>query len=104
MNRLPAALLRALIRVYQWTLSVVFAAFGVRCRHEPTCSRYADAAVAAHGAWAGGWMTLARLQRCRPGGSHGYDPAPERAPADARWWAPWRYGRWKVETTSEAGT
>ena len=92
---LPGALaalgLRGLIRLYQLTLSALI---GRQCRHLPTCSAYADEAVARHGAWAGGWMALARLSRCRPGGTSGYDPAPERLPPGARWLRPWRYGVW----------
>lgn len=95
MQRLAANILRVLVRVYQLTLSPAFAALGLRCRHEPSCSRYADAALARHGAWAGAWMALARLMRCRPGGSYGFDPAPEDLPRRARWWAPWRYGDWR---------
>ena len=33
------------LRVYQYSLSPVFYAFGIRCRHEPTCSHYAIHAV-----------------------------------------------------------
>ncbi|HSM41249.1 MAG TPA: membrane protein insertion efficiency factor YidD [Afifellaceae bacterium] len=69
---------RVLIRAYQLTLS---AFFGRTCRHMPTCSEYADEAITRHGLWAGGWMTLARLWRCRPFGSHGYDPVPDTLPA-----------------------
>ncbi len=95
MRRLPVILSSALIRGYQLTLSPALAALGVRCRHEPTCSNYALAAIGRHGLWAGGWMTLARLLRCRPGGSYGYDPAPEGARKDVPWWTPWRYGDWR---------
>ncbi|MEO0983580.1 MAG: membrane protein insertion efficiency factor YidD [Pseudomonadota bacterium] len=82
------------LKAYKTVVSPVFAAFGARCRHAPTCSEYAAEAVSKHGLWAGGWMALARLLRCRPGGSSGWDPVPEerkRAP----FWAPWAYGDWR---------
>jgi putative membrane protein insertion efficiency factor len=88
---LPALGLIGLVRLYRLTISPVI---GVRCRHEPSCSAFALDAMRRHGAWAGGWITLARLIRCRPGGSWGWDPAPEHIPENARWWAPWRYGDW----------
>ena len=80
-----------LIRAYQLSLS---AFLGRTCRHLPTCSDYGLEAIGRFGLWAGGWMTLARLWRCRPFGSHGFDPAPDALPAGARWYRPWRYGRW----------
>ncbi len=86
-----------LLFVYKQTLSRVFFAFGARCRHLPTCSEYAAGAFSAHGAWAGAWMTLARLLRCHPFGSDGFDPVPP-LPQGARWWAPWRYGDWRWTT------
>ncbi len=46
------------------------------CRHEPSCSRYADDAVRKHGALRGGWLALCRVARCHPLGSSGYDPVP----------------------------
>lgn len=82
------------LRAYKLTLSPLFMAVGMRCRHEPTCSEYAAEAVSRHGVWAGLWMALARFQRCRPWGSHGIDPVPEfRRPVP--WWAPWRHGDWR---------
>ncbi|MEL6363745.1 MAG: membrane protein insertion efficiency factor YidD [Pseudomonadota bacterium] len=87
-----AAVLLAALRLYKKALSPVFVALGVRCRHAPTCSEYAMAAIGRHGAWRGGWMTLARLSRCHPLGSSGWDPAPETT-ADHRW-RPWLYGDW----------
>jgi putative membrane protein insertion efficiency factor len=88
---LPARILLVLIRAYQLTLS---AWIGRQCRYLPTCSAYAADAVRAHGAWAGGWMGLARLCRCHPLGGSGYDPAPvDRPPAPL--WAPWRLGDWR---------
>lgn len=89
-----AALARGLIRLYQLTLS---AFFGRTCRHLPTCSEYADEAIATFGLWPGLCMALARFWRCRPFGSHGYDPVPERLPAGCRWYTPWRYGRWRSD-------
>ncbi|WP_374730119.1 membrane protein insertion efficiency factor YidD [Stappia sp.] len=86
-----AWIMLALIRVYQLTLS---AFMGRTCRYAPTCSEYTADAIRRYGAWAGGWMGLARLQRCRPGGCSGFDPIPEALPADACWSRPWRYGRW----------
>lgn len=83
-----------LVRAYRVTLSPALAMLGVRCRHEPSCSAYAIEAIGRHGLWAGGWMTLARLQRCHPWGSHGFDPPPERLKAVAPW-TPWRYGDWR---------
>jgi len=88
----PVALARALILVYRLTLS---AFVGRECRYLPSCSEYADEAIARHGLWAGGWMGLARLCRCRPGGGDGYDPVPEHRPEGAHAGAPWRYGAWR---------
>lgn len=79
-----------LIRLYQLTLSSLI---GGSCRHMPTCSEFGYEAVARHGLWAGGWMTLFRVMRCGPGGSWGVDPVPERLPANMRWYRPWSYWR-----------
>jgi uncharacterized protein len=83
---------RALVKIYQYTLSPLI---GPRCRHLPTCSDYADEAITRFGLWAGGWMTLARLLRCRPFGTSGLDFVPDRLPPAARWYLPWRYGKWR---------
>lgn len=83
------------LSVYKYVFSPAITAVGIRCRHEPTCSSYSRNAVIAHGAWYGSWMTLARFLRCRPGGSSGYDPAPETLKSSVRWYAPWRAGDWR---------
>jgi hypothetical protein len=83
---------RALVRLYRVTLSPLV---GFHCRYLPTCSDYADQALAKHGLWAGGWMTLARLLRCHPWGNSGLDFVPDVPPRNARWYLPWRYGRWR---------
>jgi hypothetical protein len=95
----PALAARGLIRLYRYTLSSVV---GRTCRHLPTCSDYADEAIARHGLWAGTWMALARFWRCRPFGSRGFDPPPADLPDGVRWYAPWRYGRWRVTGGSRA--
>jgi putative membrane protein insertion efficiency factor len=81
-----------LILIYRYTLSPLI---GYECRHLPTCSHYAEEAIARYGLWAGGWMTLARLCRCHPWGTRGLDFVPGEAPAASRWFMPWRYARWR---------
>ena len=90
--RLPRNAGRALIWIYRHTLSPLV---GYNCRHLPTCSVYGDEAIERFGLWAGGWMTLARLLRCQPWGTSGIDNVPPTAPPGARWYLPWRYGRWR---------
>ena len=90
--RWPRFVGRALVKLYRVTLSPLI---GFDCRYLPTCSEYADQALERHGLWAGGWMTLARLQRCHPWGHSGLDFVPAAPPPRARWYLPWRYGRWR---------
>jgi putative membrane protein insertion efficiency factor len=80
------------IRLYQFTFS---AFVGNSCRHMPTCSEYGFEAIARHGFWAGGWMTLSRVVTCGPGGTSGFDPVREQLSAGQMWWTPWRYLRRK---------
>jgi uncharacterized protein len=91
-RRMPRLAGRGLIKVYRYTLSAVA---GFQCRHLPTCSQYADEALDRFGLWAGGWMTLARLCRCQPWGTAGLDFVPAVLPDRARWYLPWRFGRWR---------
>jgi hypothetical protein len=90
--RLPRIAGRGVVTLYRYTLSPVI---GPRCRHLPSCSDYADQAIARFGLWAGGWMALARIIRCNPLGTSGLDFIPGHLPVHARWWTPWRYGRWR---------
>jgi putative membrane protein insertion efficiency factor len=90
--RVPELAARGFIRGYRYPLSALV---GFHCRHLPTCSAYADEAIGRFGLWAGGWMTLARLCRCHPLGTSGLDFVPAAVPAGARWYLPWRYGRWR---------
>jgi len=67
-------LLLLLVRFYQ----ISFSSFlGGACKFYPSCSRYAQEAIAAHGARRGGWLAMKRLGRCRPFTKGGFDPVPE---------------------------
>jgi putative membrane protein insertion efficiency factor len=77
MATLPRRAAHVLIRAYQLTFSALL---GRQCRHEPTCSAYMDEAIVRHGLWAGGLLGLARICRCQPWGTSGYDPVPEHLP------------------------
>ena len=81
-----AWLVTFVVLAYRYTLAYFI---GGRCRHVPTCSEYGLEALARHGGWYGTWLLLARIARCRPGGTHGYDPVPEQL-VPAPFWAPWR--------------
>jgi uncharacterized protein len=91
-RRSPRLAGRGFVKTYRLTLSPLV---GFHCRHLPTCSDYADQALDRFGLWAGGWMTLARLLRCQPWGTSGLDFVTDSVPAKARWYLPWRYGRWR---------
>ncbi|QQR40370.1 membrane protein insertion efficiency factor YidD [Devosia rhizoryzae] len=80
-----------LITGYRYSLSMFM---GRTCRHAPSCSEFTRDAIWQFGFWPGGWMGLARVVRCRPGGTHGYDPVPDALPDTGKWWRPWGYGRW----------
>lgn len=86
----PAArAIGGLIAAYRILLSPIL---GRQCRYLPTCSEYAGEAVRRHGAWVGGWLTLARLARCNPFGPAGFDPVPDLPAAAGR--RPWRFAHW----------
>jgi putative membrane protein insertion efficiency factor len=68
---LPAMLLIAVVRVYQWTLSPFI---GRQCRFAPTCSEYFIQAVRKYGAIVGCWRGVGRILRCHPFHPGGYDP------------------------------
>lgn len=91
-RRAPRLAGRGVIKIYRYTLSPLV---GFNCRHLPTCSDYADQAISRYGLWAGGWMTVARLLRCHPWGTSGLDFVCESLPGGARWYLPWRYGKWR---------
>lgn len=72
-GRMMSLALRGLIRFYQLTLAYFFVG---ACRYEPSCSAYAAAAIAEHGAVKGALLAAHRLCRCTPWGAGGYDPVP----------------------------
>ena len=90
--RIAKALLLAPLAAYRFAIAPLL---GVNCRHLPGCSDYAREAIETNGAWKGGWLALARLTRCHPWGSHGYDPVPDLSD-EHHPFAPWRYGRWRL--------
>lgn len=51
---------------------------GQRCRFHPSCSQYAQTAIARFGPLRGCILTGWRLLRCQPLCEGGHDPVPER--------------------------
>jgi len=90
--RAPRLAGRGLVLVYRYALSPLI---GPRCRHLPSCSDYSEQAIERFGLWAGSWMALARIVRCHPWGTAGLDFVPANLAKGARWFLPWRYGRWR---------
>lgn len=72
-NKALAAVMIALIKLYQWTLSPLI---GRQCRYLPTCSNYGLEAIRKYGPFKGAWLTLKRVLSCNPWGGSGYDPVP----------------------------
>jgi hypothetical protein len=68
--------LRALVRIYRWILSPLLGALGAQCRFHPTCSAYAQEALARHGQ-RGIPMSVRRVLRCHPWNEGGLDPVPD---------------------------
>ncbi len=72
-------MMRALFWLYRRTLSPLLHGFGIGgCRFQPSCSEYAEVAIARFGIWRGGWMALRRLGRCHPFSKGGLDQVPDK--------------------------
>lgn len=67
----PAALLIGLIRFYRVSLA---GWLGGQCRYYPSCSHYAEEAIAVHGALRGSAMATWRVLRCNPFAAGGVEP------------------------------
>ena len=63
------------VKLYQAIISPLMPS---SCRHLPTCSEYTIEALRTFGLFRGSYLSIKRLLRCRPGGSHGYDPLPKK--------------------------
>ena len=63
------------VKLYQ---AVVSPLMPQTCRHLPTCSEYTIEALKVFGPFKGTYLGIKRIISCRPGGSHGYDPLPEK--------------------------
>lgn len=67
------SLLLFLLRAYKLCVSPFL---GQNCRFYPSCSDYAQQAVATHGALRGGLLAGRRLCKCHPWHVGGLDPVP----------------------------
>ncbi|MBN1387131.1 MAG: membrane protein insertion efficiency factor YidD [Bacteroidales bacterium] len=76
---------------YRWFISPLT---GPSCRHTPTCSKYAIDALKMHGPFRGFLLAANRFSRCRPGGTHGYDPVPRILVKKYRPWMKYT-GKWQ---------
>jgi putative membrane protein insertion efficiency factor len=70
-----SSLLRIAVRAYRYFLSPLLPP---SCRFYPSCSEYAEEAIARHGSLRGGWLAARRLCRCGPWNPGGHDPVPGR--------------------------
>jgi putative membrane protein insertion efficiency factor len=68
---IPAQLLIAVVRLYQWLISPLL---GRRCRFEPSCSAYFIESVRKYGAMRGTARGIWRICRCNPWNPGGDDP------------------------------
>lgn len=71
--------MNAALWLYRRVLSPMLHSAGLsNCRFVPTCSEYAEVAIARFGPWRGGWLALRRLLRCHPFSRGGLDNVPQQ--------------------------
>ena len=75
LNKIVTFPLILLIRGYQLIASPML---GSNCRFMPTCSEYAMESLKTYGLIKGTFLTIKRIGKCHPWGSHGYDPIPSK--------------------------
>ena len=64
-----------MIRLYQLFISPLL---GQNCRYLPTCSEYSVKSLKEHGLFRGSILSIKRIFKCHPWGSHGFDPVPKK--------------------------
>lgn len=62
-----------IISLYRYAVSPFL---GNNCRFHPSCSHYAQDAIALHGVFRGVYLTLRRIGKCHPWHEGGVDPVP----------------------------
>jgi hypothetical protein len=73
-------LLLATLAFYRrWLSPAIHAISPGGCRYQPTCSEYAQIAIATHGPVRGAALALYRLLRCHPFARGGLDQVPPAA-------------------------
>ena len=73
----PESIAIRLLRPVFWLYRVLISPLlGAGCRFEPSCSHFAEQAIARHGFFRGTALALARIGRCHPFHPGGYDPVP----------------------------
>jgi hypothetical protein len=72
-NKILSFLLSLPVLFYKYSISPFLRP---ACRHVPTCSQFMLDALKIHGPLIGLYLGAGRILRCRPGGTHGYDPVP----------------------------
>ena len=71
-----SSVLRLTLRTWRRGVSPLF---GPHCRYSPSCSAYAEEAIAMHGPLKGLWLAGWRVLRCHPFHAGGEDPVPDPA-------------------------